>query len=58
MEDIQICRCNNVSKDEITDAISAHGYSTVSEIQNALDAGVICGRCIPKIQEILASENH
>jgi NAD(P)H-nitrite reductase large subunit len=55
MDDTQVCRCYNVSKKEITDGISSCGYATVAEIQDALGAGTICGRCIPEIRSILAS---
>lgn len=58
MEDIEICHCNNVSQNEITDAIYQHGYTSVAEIQKALDAGIICGRCIPEIRDILATQNQ
>ncbi len=58
MEDLEICHCNNVSKDDITDAICQHGYATVAEIQKALNAGIICGRCIPEIRNILAKQNQ
>ncbi|MDP4202641.1 MAG: (2Fe-2S)-binding protein [Bacteroidota bacterium] len=58
MEDTEICHCNNVSKNEITDAICQHEYSTVAEIQKALNAGIICGRCIPEIRDILAQQNQ
>jgi len=56
MNDIQVCRCYNVSNKEITDAICSCGYATVAEIQDALGAGTMCGRCIPEIRSILASE--
>jgi len=55
MDDSQVCRCYSVSKKEIADAISACGYATVAEIQDALGAGTICGRCISEIRSILAS---
>ena len=37
------------------DAIREHGYTTVEEIQDALDAGTVCGSCVDDIEEILAS---
>ncbi|GAT61621.1 (2Fe-2S)-binding protein [Paludibacter jiangxiensis] len=58
MEDTEICHCNNVSKNEITNAICQHGYTSVAEIQNKLKAGIICGRCIPEIRDILAKQNQ
>jgi nitrite reductase (NADH) large subunit len=57
MEDQEICHCNNISKNEITDAICQHRYTSVAEIQKALKAGIICGRCIPEIRGILATQN-
>jgi assimilatory nitrate reductase catalytic subunit len=55
MDDVQVCRCYLVTQKEITDAISSCGYATVTEIQDALGAGTMCGRCIPEIRGILAS---
>jgi NAD(P)H-nitrite reductase large subunit len=55
MEDQEICHCNNVYRTEILNAIREHGFLTVNEIQDALDAGTICGRCISDIHEIIDS---
>jgi NAD(P)H-nitrite reductase large subunit len=54
MEDI-ICTCNNITKSDILDAIKQKGYSSIEEIQDALDAGTVCGSCIEDIEEILKS---
>ncbi len=54
MDDI-ICNCNNITKADIVNAIQQKGYTTVEEIQDALDAGTVCGSCLEDIEEILKS---
>jgi len=57
MENIEICHCNNVMKSEIIKVIKEKGLTTVEQVQNATDAGTVCGSCIPDIEEILTSVN-
>jgi len=54
MDDI-ICNCNHITKGDIVNAIQQKGYTTVEEIQDALDAGTVCGSCLEDIEEILKS---
>jgi bacterioferritin-associated ferredoxin len=54
MDDI-ICSCNHITKGNIVNAIQQKGYTTVEEIQDALDAGTVCGSCVDEIEEILKS---
>ena len=53
MEDIEICHCNEVMKSEIVKAIREKHLQTVEEVQDATQAGTVCGGCIPDIEEIL-----
>jgi|GEM_PF-143985 NAD(P)H-nitrite reductase len=51
--DDTICNCNHITKSDIVNAIQQKGYTTVEEIQDALDAGTVCGSCVDDIEEIL-----
>ena len=53
MEDIEICHCNEIMRSDIVKAIKEKGLKTVEEVQEATNAGTICGGCIPDIEEIL-----
>ena len=55
MEDDIICSCNQITRGDIINAIKQHGYTTAEEIQDALDAGTVCGSCVSDIEEILES---
>ncbi len=54
MEDIEICHCNGIMKSEIIKAIQEKNLKTVEEVQQATDAGTVCGGCIEDIEEILS----
>jgi NAD(P)H-nitrite reductase len=58
MEDLEICHCNNVMKSEIIKAIKEKGLTTAEQVQDATDAGTVCGSCIPDIEDILSSVNE
>ena len=58
MGDIEICHCNVVMKSEIVKAIKEKHLQTVEEVQEATEAGTICGGCIPDIEEILKEINR
>lgn len=49
-----ICTCNDVSYLDIKKAM-ASGANTLEEIQEATQAGTVCGGCISEIEEILAT---
>ena len=51
----QICSCNNVSKDDLTDAI-AGGYCDVAALKKCTQAGTSCGSCVPLLKQLLAAE--
>jgi NAD(P)H-nitrite reductase large subunit len=57
MDDIEICHCNEVMKNEIVKAIREKHLKTVEEVQEATQAGTVCGGCIPDIEEILSEIN-
>lgn len=57
MEDIEICHCMGVMKSEIVEAIKSKGLKTVEEVQEATEAGTVCGGCIPDIEDILTWVN-
>lgn len=52
MSDEIICTCLNVSKEDIIKAIK-DGADTLEKVQEATQAGTICGGCIPKIEQLL-----
>ncbi|MEB3035299.1 (2Fe-2S)-binding protein, partial [[Mycobacterium] nativiensis] len=51
----QICSCNNVSKDQLCDAI-AGGCHDVQSLKDCTKAGTSCGSCIPLLKELLVAE--
>jgi len=57
MEDIEICHCNGIMKSEIVKAIIENGLKTVEEVQDATEAGTVCGGCVDDIEEILKEVN-
>jgi NAD(P)H-nitrite reductase large subunit len=57
MEDIEICHCNGIMKSEIVKAIREKGLKTVEEVQDATEAGTVCGGCVDDIEEILREVN-
>jgi len=57
MEDIEICHCNGIMKSEFVKAIREKGLKTVEEVQDATEAGTVCGGCVDDIEEILREVN-
>lgn len=51
-----ICECKSVSRSEITNSIRTGGCQTIIDIQNTTGASTGCGRCKPKVLEILMQE--
>jgi nitrite reductase (NADH) large subunit len=51
-----ICSCNNVSKGEICEAISAQSLTTLGAVKACTKAGSSCGSCVPLVTEILKAE--
>lgn len=55
--DMEICTCMGITKGEIVNAIKEKGLTTVEEVQDATEAGTICGSCVPDIEDILKEVN-
>jgi NAD(P)H-nitrite reductase large subunit len=58
MDDVEICHCNGIMKSEIIKAINEKGLTTVEQVQDATNAGTMCGGCIPDIEDILKENIH
>lgn len=59
MEDIIICRCEDITEREIREAIRKHGFTTIDEIRKNIRAGMgMCqGRtCGNLVRRILSEE--
>jgi nitrite reductase (NADH) large subunit len=54
--DAQVCSCNNVTKGEISAAITGLGLTDVAGVKKCTRAGTSCGSCVPALVSILASE--
>jgi len=52
----KICICNQVSEEEILDAIHK-GYITIEQIREKTKAGTNCQSCLPRIRDILKKFN-
>ena len=46
------CTCKKVSVEEVAIAVQ-NGADTVEKIQELTEAGTVCGRCIPILENIL-----
>jgi nitrite reductase (NADH) large subunit len=51
----QICSCNNVTKGDLTEAISA-GCTDVPALKACTKAGTSCGSCVPLLKQLLQAE--
>ncbi|MDT5317046.1 MAG: nitrite reductase large subunit [Mycobacterium sp.] len=51
----QICSCNNVSKGDLTDAIT-DGCADVPALKCATKAGTSCGSCVPLLKQLLEAQ--
>lgn len=47
-----VCNCMNVTNGMIKDAIDS-GASTLEAVQEATDAGTVCGACLDDIQHLI-----
>ncbi|MEV0051851.1 nitrite reductase large subunit NirB [Saccharopolyspora shandongensis] len=52
--DATVCSCNNVSKEDITSAITGQGLTDVPGIKSCTKAGTSCGSCVPMLKNLLA----
>lgn len=51
-DDYLVCQCNDVSKGQLCTAIS-QGKRTLTDLQQATNAGSVCGSCQPLVAELL-----
>ena len=51
----QICSCNNVTKGDLTEAITA-GCGDVAGLKKCTLAGTSCGSCVPLLKQLLEAE--
>ena len=51
----QICSCNNVTKGDLTDAITG-GCCDVPALKSCTQAGTSCGSCVPLLKQLLEAE--
>jgi nitrite reductase (NADH) large subunit len=51
--DATVCSCNNVTKADITAAISEQGVTDVPGIKGCTKAGTSCGSCVPMLKNLL-----
>lgn len=56
-QDIEICHCMGVMKSEIMRAIREKNLKTFEEVQEATEAGTVCGGCQDDIEDILKEIN-
>ncbi|MGW4644813.1 nitrite reductase large subunit NirB [Sphaerisporangium sp. NPDC004334] len=55
-DDAQVCSCNNITKGQISAAITEMGLTDVAGVKKCTRAGTSCGSCVPALASILASE--
>lgn len=53
--DAEICGCNGVSKDDITNAISRDGLFTLDEVRACTRASSSCGSCTGLVEQLLSA---
>ncbi|MCX2734209.1 nitrite reductase large subunit NirB [Saccharopolyspora sp. NFXS83] len=51
--DAIVCSCNNVSKEDITGAITGEALSDVAGVKACTKAGTSCGSCVPMLKTLL-----
>ncbi len=52
-----VCTCNDLTERAVADAARS-GAAAVSQIYAALDCAPQCGKCLPRIREILAAASQ
>ena len=52
--DALVCSCNNVSKADITGAITGESLTDVAGVKGCTKAGTSCGSCVPMLKNLLA----
>jgi NAD(P)H-dependent nitrite reductase large subunit/NAD(P)H-dependent nitrite reductase small subunit len=48
-----VCLCNNVTKQDIKNAISMKNASSASDVKKCTSAGAGCGGCVPAVESIV-----
>ena len=57
LEDKMLCTCYSVSENEVRRVITENSLTTVEEVTNFTKAGGGCGKCKPRIEELLKEIN-
>ena len=47
-----VCNCMGITSGQIRDAVYA-GANTVEDVQEATDAGTVCGACLEDIEHLV-----
>lgn len=47
-----VCNCMNITSGMIKDAVDA-GAQTLEEVQDATDAGTVCGACLEHVRQLV-----
>ena len=47
-----VCFCNSITNGMIKDAVDA-GANTLEEVQEATDAGTVCGACLGDLETLV-----
>jgi len=51
--DTIVCNCMQITRGEIVKAILENNIKTIEELQEATEAGTVCGNCIDDLEAIL-----
>ncbi|WP_337173265.1 nitrite reductase large subunit NirB [Paludisphaera sp.] len=54
--DAQVCSCNNVTENQVREAIRSGGLSTLDQVKTCSGAGTGCGGCLPRVSGLLKAE--
>jgi nitrite reductase (NADH) large subunit len=54
--DAQVCSCNNVTENQIREAIRGQGLSTTAQVKSCTKAGAGCGGCLPIVADLVKAE--
>ncbi len=57
MKENIICTCNEISQEEVEQAIREHNLKTIEEVGNVTTAGTVCGGCVDDIFQLLEKIN-
>lgn len=50
----QICSCENVTKEDLVNAVECNGIEQLAELKKCTKAGTGCGACSPMVNDILS----